>query len=358
MRFWQACLITLALGGLLAQAASCQWQETRITGDGASPYTPKTWGGVVYWTDSRDYQTGYVDIRKWESGTETVIRQLPWAWGNDIEAIYQDDLVLMRGISSSNWDLYRWNAGTGVETAISTAPGKQHNADIYQGTVVWEDHRDPNLSEIYIWDEAGGERVLSPSGYNQTVPKIWGQGADMRVTWQQEGQYGPEIHSYTPSEGTQLIGGGISPAVYENKIVWWTSAYYNPYPIPFQPGYLFQWTPAGGGVLLAEHNYTAPFATTDIWGDLIAVGLWDTGAFSALIAWDPANGLTRPDVGTGAAGRFPSVYSNQIAWVGNDINYRSNIWLSTLVPEPAPILALSSFAGGLLLIRLRKRRYH
>jgi len=339
MRFWQACLITLALGGLLAQAASCQWQETRITGDGASPYTPKTWGGVVYWTDSRDYQTGYVDIRKWESGTETVIRQLPWAWGNDIEAIYQDDLVLMRGISSSNWDLYRWNAGTGVETAISTAPGKQHNADIYQGTVVWEDHRDPNLSEIYIWDEAGGERVLSPSGYNQTVPKIWGQGADMRVTWQQEGQYGPEIHSYTPSEGTQLIGGGISPAVYENKIVWWTEVRYNPFPIPKDPGYLFQWTPNGGGVILAEHDYYwEGYPTADMWGDLVVAGG---------VAWDPAHGFTYPGVS------FASVYGNQVAGVRN-----SNVYLETLIPEPSSLLAFSSLAGGLLLIAVRKRRNH
>jgi len=323
-----------------------QWVETRITGDGASPYTPKIWGDAVYWTDARNYQTGYVDIRKWTpSGGEAIIRQLPWEWGNDIEAIYQDRLVLMRGVSSSNWDLYAYDLATGVEIPITTAGGKQQNADIYEGTVVWEDHRG-TYSQIYMWDEAGGERAVSPSTTNQTVPKIWGD----RVVWDERTGDTPEtytsqVYSWTPSEGTQLVGYGFNPAIYDDRVVGWTPAKTDPYPpYLYQPGTLWEWTPGGGKVTLAEHESTNPGNNTDMWGDLIAWGSTNVGA------WDPTNGFTRVPQGTGFSCGFPSVYDNQVAWVGN-----SNIYLSTLVPEPGSLLAFGSLAGGLGLAAWRRR---
>jgi len=340
----KACFLifTVLLLFALAQIASAQgsvWQETRITGDGAYPSTPKIWQDTVYWRDQRSYQSGYEEIRAWDpTGGERAIAQVPMY--SLLESIYQQKIVYQTYVSGNNYDLYSWDPSNG-HIPITTAAGIQNNADIYGSenlVVVWEDHRGTTYSQIYVWDAVNGERILSPASANQTVPKIWGD----RVVWQEDNPGGTEfkIYSYTPSEGRRFIGYGVSPGIWQDRVVGWKRAYYDksdPYNWVFVPGSLWQWTPAGGLVNLAEHNWTTGIEYTDMWGTLVVANYGR--------AWDPVNGFTYNAV------NYPSIYENNVAGVRSN-----NIYLETLVPEPSGLLALSSLAGALLLFKPKKRR--
>ena len=78
-----------------------------------------------------------------------------------------------------------------------------------------------------------------------------------------------------------------------------------------------------------------------MWGDSIAAGQGK--------AWDPVHGQTSYSLGNQYAD-YPSVYGNQVAWVGG-----YNIYISTRVPEPSGLLALGTFGGLCWLMRPRKK---
>jgi len=324
------CTVLLLFG--VGQGAFCQWVATRITGSGAFPTTPKTFGGVVYWSDDRSYQNGYDEIRCWTPATgETVLTQVP-VW-TTLNSVWDETLVYERYVSGNNTDLYLYNA-SGGHVALTTAGGVQTNADLYQGTVAYEDHSG-SVSRVMLWQESTGiSTPVAPSSYEQVAPKIWGD----RVVWQENRPSGARIYSYSPSEGTQLIGWGMSPGVYEDRIVAWTRAWwddFDPFHQVYHPGTLWQWTPSGGIETLAEHSSTTGVTGTDMWGGIIS---------SNYRVWDPVYGLTNLGITS------TSTYWNSVVGVRD-----GNIYLETMVPEP------SSLAGMLSMLTLsglfwRKRR--
>lgn len=331
-------LTALTLGVILSTHAFTQqvWNEQRITNTSWEEGGPVVWGDTVYYSANTSGSWG---IYAWDaaSGSRPVVQT---AATEALEAVYADKIVYtVYSGGAGTADLYLFDPVNG-RRAISTALGDQKRAQIYGDKVVWQDYRS-GRPQIYMWDPVNGERPLLPSSSRQENPRI----SQSRVVWDDD-QYG--TYMWTPEGGAVNLGGGVSPAVYEDKVVNWTLGHYefdNGYYLI--PGYLWEWTPSTGWQTLAEHPFTewSEVQYTKVWGDLVT---WQRGIDLATVnAWDPLHGFSR--VG---AGFTPSVYENRIAWS----SWNWDVYLSTMVPEPSSLLALAGGIGFLLLRQRRKMR--
>jgi hypothetical protein len=329
-----AALLLLAL----AQGSFAQWQETRITGDGAYPRTPRIWNNQLFWADARSYQSGYDEIRTWTSSAgESVLRQVPRL--TTVESVYQNEMVLMKVVGSGNYDLYLWSVSTSNEVPISTAPGYQKNADIYGSTVVYEDHSG-TYSQVMIWDAQNGSRPISPTNAPQYNPRISSGG----VVWEdaRDGEY-LSVYRWTPGEGvTRLAGEMFSPAINGDRVMMWK------YSIDQStPSGLYEWTPEGGLTQMWATSVYSERAYYDFSGD---IHVWSSYGPSGVVSWDPMNGYGRVNQTALGYAYAPSIYGNQVAWVGNN-----NIYLSTLIPEPGGLAVLGMALAGLMGIARRNK---
>jgi beta propeller repeat protein len=339
-------LLALILGVILSTYAFSEqvWNEQRITNTPWAEAGPVLTGDdKIYYNDRR---SGHGEVYVYDQaqgsrmliGGDTISRAV---WG-----VSGNTLVTTRFVNSQ-YDLYLWDAVNG-ERPINTAAGDQRSASIFGDTVVYENW-ESGRPQVFMYDPINGNRALFPSNTWQENPKISSTG---RVVWD-DSQF--RTYMWTAEGGAVNLGSGISPAVYEDKVVNWTLGYYafdNGWYIV--PGYLNAWTPAGGWKTLAQHTMTewSDVIGTQVWGDLV---VWQTRVDLAVVqAWDPAHGFSIVDQST--FGWTPSVYGNRVAWAGEGAERRTDIYLSTMVPEPSSILALAGGIGFFLLRERRKRR--
>ncbi|GEM_PF-2577439 len=338
MRASAVVLIVITLAALIAAPAASQqiWQEQRITNTTWPEGQPRIWGDTIYYGDGRN---GYGEIYAWDQAQGARLLLGGDGISRGVLAVYQDKLVTYRYVNGQ-YDLYTWDPVNG-EVPLCTAPGNQTNARIYGDTIVWEDRR-AGAARIYAWDPVNGERQLFPTSGGQMNPRIWGD----RIIWYDDGNYGSYpggIYTWTPQEGAIRIGDGDSAAVYQDRVVIWWSAWteQRPHNEPLHhPGYLYEWTPAMGLRMLAQHSYDETF-NVETWGDLVIYGNSRVGA------WDPVRGFS-PIVNNSVTSL--SVYGNKVAWASG-----GDIYLSTLVPEPSSMLALIG-GMGVLGTMLRRRK--
>ena len=75
------------------------------------------------------------------------------------------DRIVWEDDRNRDSDIYLYDLGTGVETAICTAPGDQILPSISGNLIVWEDSRHGANPEVYLYDlTTGMERVISSNG--------------------------------------------------------------------------------------------------------------------------------------------------------------------------------------------------
>jgi hypothetical protein len=133
------------------------------------------------------------------------------------------------------------------------------------------------------------------------------------------------------------------PAIYGDRVLMW---------VPYDPDFdfgeagMWEWTPQDGLRMLWGINMPLPPNCFDVWDDII---VFSDGAQSNVFAYDPPWYTRINQSAQGYAGGV-SLYGNRAVWVGNH-----DIYLSTLVPEPSSLLALSAGCTGLLVL-LRRRR--
>ena len=307
--------------------------ETTLVASGGHRWrgNPRIYGDHVYY--GAEDTSGLSSVYRWTKDQGSV-RLLggDGIWRRP-EAVWEDKVVVNRYVNNQ-LDLWLYDPVNG-ETAITAAAGDQYEADIYGSTVVYED-RSGTYSQVMIWDEVNGERILSPASANQTVPKIYGD----RVVYQENGG----VWMWTPTTGATRLATGRSPVIYGDKIVYFYPATSDPY--GFYPGNIMQWTPSGGFQSLAPwYDYGGAFEV-DMSDTLVA---WSLGDPRYASTYDPAHGVRLLADMTPAM--IGSVYGNSVAWVGS-----YNVYLSTLVPEPSGLIALSSFGGVFSLLCLRRRR--
>jgi len=287
---------------------------------------PKLYGNNMFYSSAPN---GYGEIYKYDLTTQSNIRVLG---GDGIDrsslAIWGDNLVTDRYVSGQS-DLYIYDP-IGGERPISIAPGHQNHPDIYQETVVYEDHSGP-VSRVMLWEESTGlSTPVAESSYAQTSPKIWND----RVIWQE----GRAVYSHTPSEGTMWIGNADYSAVYGDRVIMWEDDWWE-YPGHGSPGIhhqgtLGEWTPTTGQHYILIHDKKTYWL--DMWGDLIV---------GSNIAWDPAHGFTYHGVNPS------SVYGSQVVGTKSD----SNIYLEAMIPEPSGLVGMVSMLA-LFGTLVRKRR--
>ena len=346
MKALRIALAAFVMAALVSQAVLSDeiWTERKLT-SGAGGHSPEVWGNTVYWVDSGLAQSGYEEIRAWDAASgERVVMQVPLSQYTGLQSVYQDTLLYTKYVGSGDRDLYVWDPLLG-ERAISIAPGYQYHADIYGDTVVWEDRRGAK-SQVYIWDPVNGERPISPTAYNQISPRIWGD----TVVWEDDRNGRRDVYMWNPRDGERLLStyifGMCSPDIHEGRVVMWMLD--DPRTLLDEPG-LWEWTPQRGLKRLAElYPSTAP-QSCNVWGDLVVA--CGGGGASNVIAWDPVHGVTRVNQSALGAAGSPSLYGTTVAWTGY-----SDVYVSTLVPEPSGLITLLGWAGFLALTRRRRLR--
>ena len=344
MKATRIILACLALLAILGGSCFCAqvWQETRITNGDSASGPPCIYGDTVYWTETNNVSPGTSEIRAWDSTNGLrVVRQTPDT--TMLRCVYEDKMVLWDYSASSNFDLYLWDPARG-QTAITTAPGRQSNPDIYGSTVVYEDYSG-SVSQVHIWEPVNGDRALSPTGYVQYNPRIYGD----TVVWEdgRNGRY--DVYMWNPRDGERRLSTYIysmcKPAIYEDRVLMWVP--YNP-DFDFGEAGMWEWTPTGGLRLVYPANRPYPPDCFDFWGDL---AVFSPGTQGNVIGWDTVNGTTRINQAAQNQAGGVSIYDNKVVWVGNH-----DIYLSTLVvPEPSSLLALAGGCTVLLACRRRRR---
>ena len=115
------------------------------------------------------------------------------------------------------------------EYAVVKKPATQHNASIYEDTVVWSDYRyNRSDCDIYVKNvKSGIDKYIYPTLGNQSNPVIYGDVVvwqdDTSGHWQILGYkipnrsdpIAPDIYMLYPTSTDQ-----INPSIYQDKIVW------------------------------------------------------------------------------------------------------------------------------------------
>jgi len=261
-------------------------------------------------------------------------------------AVWEDNLVISY-IENNQHKLYLHDSN-GVDTPIATSAGDMVRASMYSQAVVYENRQAGAQPQVWIWDPVNGGRPIHPTSSSQTNPRIWGD----QVVYEDNRNGRDDIYLWNPSDGeTKLstyIYSMVSPAIYQNKVVMWLLD--NQYASNLDAG-LWEWTPQHGLRQLAQIGFSSPYDVmyTRTWGDLV---VWQSGnGPSSIGAWDPAHGLMGVNQTAYGQARSPSIFENQVAWVGD-----YDIYLSTLVPEPSGLATLGLLACGFWPIIRRRRR--
>lgn len=228
-------LLAVTLAALVAPPATAQqiWTEQQITNTSWLEFMPQVYTNQVYYGDGRN---GYGEIYVWDQ-TQGSRRLLGGDGINrSVWAASGEKLVTTRRVNNQ-YDLYTWDPVNG-EVAVCTAPGDQKNGRVFGNLVVWEDYRAGSQNpRVYIWDPINGERRISASETPQKSPKVWGD----RVIWQQ----GQDVYTWTAEAGVTLIGSGLYSAIYQDRVVTWTNAWWE-YPPGGNPGVFHPGTSTNG----------------------------------------------------------------------------------------------------------------
>lgn len=155
-----------------------------VTSAGLNQENPKTDGRYVVWQSRQ--ANGNWDIWWKDLSTSTAVQMLTstpdqdetnpaidWPW-----IVYQSRAT---ATATAPWQLFAHNLVTGVTSAVNAGPQDQLDPDVQAGRVVWQDHRDPGVGEIYFKNlESGEMRRLTTNSFGQYFPTI----SDNWVAWQ------------------------------------------------------------------------------------------------------------------------------------------------------------------------------
>jgi beta propeller repeat protein len=327
----------LALTLLLARSvlSGPLWVTEKITNTQWYETGPKVYGETIYFND---FRSGPADVYAWTraGGAQPVI-QAPGT--QVVDSVYEDRIVYRSYTQEAQGyaDLYVYDPAEGSRP-ISTAPGDQTNADMWGDTVVWEDYRAGSTSpRVYMWDPVNGERRITACESRQENPRIWGD----TIIWEDTRNGRWDVYMYNPRDGEKSLGPFAAPDIYEGRVVMWALA--GPDGYGQYPG-LWEWTPQGGIRWLERIYMTSYPYYMNLWGDVV---VWSGNGPSNVVAWDPVHGINWVDQ-SGSSSQ-PSLYDGRVAWIGG-----TDLYLSTMVPEPSSLAALAASVGLLCLVRRRR----
>jgi beta propeller repeat protein len=157
---------------------------TQITSGALNQENPKTDGRYVVW-QARQLD-GDWDVWLKELGStnpaqavtsttdaDEVNPAIDWPW-----VVYQSRPTSNPG---APWQLRARNLVTSQTTDVYPGPQDQLDAEVQAGRVVWQDHRDVGVGEIYFKNlESGEQRRITTNSFGQYFPAIF----DQWIVWQ------------------------------------------------------------------------------------------------------------------------------------------------------------------------------
>jgi beta propeller repeat protein len=122
------------------------------------------------------------------SDADEVNPAIDWPW-----VVFQSKPT---GNPGAPWQLRARNLVTGQTSNVYPGPQDQLDADLQAGRVVWQDHRDVGVGEIYFKNlESGEQRRITTNSFGQYFPAIF----DKWIVWQDNRNgtvdiYGFDLH--------------------------------------------------------------------------------------------------------------------------------------------------------------------
>ena len=157
---------------------------TPITSGALNQENPKTDGRFVVWQARQangNWDVWMKDLTgvaaaqalTTTSDQDEVNPAVDWPW-----IVYQSRALNNPG---APWQLTAHNLVTGQSTAVDAGPQDQLDPDVQAGRVVWQDHRDVGVGEIYFKNlETGERRRITTNSFGQYFPAI----SDHWIVWQ------------------------------------------------------------------------------------------------------------------------------------------------------------------------------
>ena len=219
------------------------------------------------------------------------------------------------------------------EYAVVKKPATQHNASIYENSVVWSDYRYNRTDcDIYVKDvKTGIDKYIYPTLGNQANPAIYGDVIvwqdDTFGNWQILGYKVPNRHDPIAQDVYILYNTSIfyatptnqtNPSIYQDKIVW---QQYNTTTGNWDI-YLYDFLISGDAAMPEEKettqittngaNHINPYVNGNyiVWQDN-RNGNWD------IYAYDLSTGAEIPICTAAGDQTNPSVYGDNFVWQDN-----------------------------------------
>ena len=231
------------------------------------------------------------------------------------------------------------------EYAVVKKPATQHNASIYENSVVWSDYRYNRTDcDIYVKDVTTGiDKYIYPTLGNQSNPAIYGNVIvwqdDTSGHWQILGYkvpnrsdpIAPDIYILYPTSTADQI----NPSIYQDKIVW---QQYNTTTGNWDI-YLYDFLISGDAAMPEGKettqittngaNHINPYVNGNyiVWQDN-RNGNWD------IYAYDLSTGAEIPICTSTGDQTNPSVYGDNFVWQDNR-NGNWDIYMCDLSKDPA-----------------------
>ena len=230
-------ILFLILFSSTVSAALLTITETRITTNDSAQLYPSIYGDRIVWQDARNgvwNESGNIDnldIYMYNISTSKETQITTNKSNQSFPAIYKDRVVWVDD-RNGNPDIYMYDLSTSKETRITTSGSANccRSPAIYGDRIVWTDMRWTDMrngnEDIYMYDiSTSKETQITTNEFDQCDPSIYGD----RIVWfdfrdgYNEGQSCIFMYNISTSKETQVSKFGyryIDPAIYGDKIVY------------------------------------------------------------------------------------------------------------------------------------------
>ena len=284
------------------------------------------------------------------------------------------DKVYFNDRRSGKSEIYVWDQAGGERLYMSGTLSTSVRA-VYGEKLVYSTYNS-GLYSLYLHDPAIGDRLISPT-YSGSGSAIYGDTVafeDNRSGFQQ-------IYTWDPVNGERHLNptsyDQMNPRIWGNKVVYEDYQFTEEDPRYSDPPDLYTWDPVNGNIFLARYGQSPVIYQDDIYAYMYGSysgGLWKSGPGGWVVSgpgiglpsgvWDDLvvmyNGYSWDPVHgavqiTSMGGTQYSLYGRQVAWQKSNGIY-TDIYVSTYVPEPSGACALGLLLGSGCVPLIRRRR--
>jgi beta propeller repeat protein len=199
---------------ILTSAISSAGKEIRLTSDEERGFHPAIYNDKVIWL-SEEYE-GTIFMRDLFTGKEIQITNQSVSE----PAIYGDRIVWIDQSIEGKNDIYVYNLSTKEETRVTIGRGTV-DPEIYGDRIVWKDSRNGSTNIIHVYDLTTKKETQITTKALSFDLAIYGDTIVFTGAASLNGKNGIYMYNISTRTETQVSADyGISPAIYEDRIVY------------------------------------------------------------------------------------------------------------------------------------------